>query len=108
MDTGASVPIVTLKLTKNRSYITSDISFPARLPHSGFNQRFKLNDDSPSISKKDIGLLYRLIERLLFTRKITRIDVHACISYIIKRMKLPTNYHKDGHLSVEVLFVKKI
>ena len=23
-------------------------------------------------------------------------------------MKLPTNYHKDGYLSVDVLFVKKI
>ena len=54
MDTGASVPTVIWKLTKNRSHIISDISVPARLPHSGFSQRFKLNADSPSISKKDI------------------------------------------------------
>ena len=55
------IPIVTWKLTKNRSHIISDISTPGRLPHSGFSQRFILNADSPSISEKDIGLLYRLI-----------------------------------------------
>ena len=60
------------------------------------------------MSEKDIGLLHRLIERLLFSRKITRPDVLACVSYIITMIELPTNYHKDGHLSVDVLFVKKI
>ena len=60
------------------------------------------------MSEKDIGLLYRLIERLLFSSKITRPDVLACVSYIITRMELATNYHKDGHLNVDVLFVKKI
>ena len=108
MDTGASVPIVSWKLTKKRSHIISDISIPGCLPHSGFSQRFKLNADSPSMSEKDTGLLYRLIERLLFTSKITRPDVHACVSYIITRMELLTHYHKDRHLDVDVLFVKKI
>ena len=108
MDTGTSISIIAWKLTKNRSHIISDISIPGRLPHSGFSQRFKLNDNSPSISEKDIGLLYRLIKRLLFTSKITRPDVLACVSYIITRMELPINYHKDGHLNVDVLFVKKI
>ena len=65
MDTGASIPIVAWKLTKN-----------GRLPHSGFSQRFKLNADSPSMPEKDIGLLYSLIERLLFTSKITRSDIY--------------------------------
>ena len=60
------------------------------------------------MSEKDIGLLYCLIERLLFTSKISRPDVHACVSYIITRMELPTNYHEDGHLNVDVLFMKKI
>ena len=60
------------------------------------------------MSEKDIGILYRLIERLLFSSKITRPDVLACVSYIITRIELPTNYHKDGHLNVDVLFVKKI
>ena len=81
---------------------------PGRLPHSGFSQRFVLNANSPSMSDKDIGLLHRLIERLLFSSKITRPDVLACVSYITTRMELPTNYHKDGHLNVDVLFVKKI
>ena len=108
MDTDASVPIVAWKLTKKQSHIISDISVPGCLPHSGFSQRFKLNVDSPSMSEKDIGLLYCLIERLLFTNKITRPDIHACVSYIITRMELTTNYHKDGHLNVDVLFVKKI
>ena len=60
------------------------------------------------MSEKDIGLLHRLIERLLFSSKITRPDVFACVSYIITRMELPTNYHEDGHLNVDVLFMKKI
>ena len=93
--------------TKNRSHIISDISTPGRLPHSGFSQRFVLNANSPSMSVKDIGLLYCLIERLLFSSEITRPDILACVSYIITRMELPTNYHKDGHLNVDILFVKK-
>ena len=108
MDTGVSVPIVAWKLTKNWSHIISATSISVCLPHSGFSQRFKLNADSSSMSKKDIGLLFCLIERLLFTSKITRPDVHAYVSYIITRMELQTNYHKDGHLNVDVLFVKKI
>ena len=64
MDTGASIPIVAWKLIKNQSHIISDISVPGRLPHSRFSQNFKLNADSPSMSKKDIGLLYSLIKRL--------------------------------------------
>ena len=60
------------------------------------------------MSEKDIGLLYHLIKRLLLTRKITKPDVHACVSYIITRMELPTNYHKDEHLNVDVLFEKKV
>ena len=60
------------------------------------------------MSKKDIVLLYCLIERILFSSKITRLDVLACVSYIITRMESATNYHKDRHLNVNVLFVKKI
>ena len=58
------------------------------------------------MSGKDIGLLHRLIERLLFSNKVTRPDVLACVSYIITRMESPTNYHEDGHLNVDVPFVK--
>ena len=102
------IPIVTWKLTKNQSHIISNISTPGRLPHSGFSQRFVLNANSPSMSEKDIGILYCLIKRLLFSSKITKSDVLACVSYIITRMELPTNYHEDRHLNVDVLFVKKI
>ena len=87
MDTGKYIPIITWKLTKNRSHIISDISIPGRLPHSGFSQRFKLNTNSPSMSGKDIGLLYRLIKRLVLTSKITSRDVLACVLYIVIRME---------------------
>ena len=96
------IPIVTWKLTKNQSHTINDISTPGHLPHSGFSQRFILNDNSPSMSDKDIGLLHPLIERLLFSSKITRPDILACVSYIITRIELPTNYHEDGHLNVDV------
>ena len=55
MDTDASIPIVAWRFTKNQSHIISDILIPGRLLHSVFSQRFKLNDDSPSMSEKDIG-----------------------------------------------------
>ena len=103
-----SIPIISWKLTKNRSHLISNISTPGRLPHSSFSQRFVLNANSPIMSGKDIGILYRLIERLLFSSKITKPDILACASYIITRMESPTNYHEDGHLNVDVLFVKKI
>ena len=86
------IPIVIWKLTKNRAHIISDISIHGRLPHSGSSQRFVLNVNSPNMSDKDIGLLHRLIEGLRFSSKITRPDVLACVSYIITRMELPTNY----------------
>ena len=108
MDTGTSIPIIAWKLTKNQSHIISDVSIPGRLPHSGFSQRFKLNTNSPNMSGKDIGLLYPLIERLILTSKITRPDVLTCVSYIITRMKLPTDYHENSHLNVEILVVRKI
>ena len=60
------------------------------------------------MSEKDIGLLHRFIKRLLFSRKITRPDVLACVSYMITRIELPTNYHEGGQLNVDELFVKKI
>ena len=56
----------------------------------------------------NIGLLSCLIKRYLLTRKITRPDVHACVSYIITRIELRTNYHKDAHLNLDILFMKKI
>ena len=108
MDTCTSVSIFSWKLTKKRSHIISDISIPGCLPHSGFSHRLKLNAESLSMSEKNIGLLYCLIKRLLFTSKITRTDIHAYVSYIITRIELPTNYHKDRHLNVDVLFVNKI
>ena len=70
METSTSISIVSWKITKKQSHIISDISIPGCLPHSGFNQRFKLNADSPSMSKKDIGLLYRLIKRLYSQEKL--------------------------------------
>ena len=90
MNTGASILIITWKLTKNQSHIISEISIPGRLPNSGFSQRFKLNANTPNMSGKDIGLLYRLIKRFVLTSKITRLDVLTCVSYIITRMESAT------------------
>ena len=73
MDTSTSISIVSWKITKKPSPIISDISIPGCLPHSGFSHRFKMNADSPSMSDKDIQLLYCLIKRLLFIIKITRL-----------------------------------
>ena len=98
MDNGKFIPIVIWKLTKNRSHIISDISIPGWTSHSGFNLRFKLDTDSPSMSEKDIGLLYRLIERLLLSCKVTRLDIRAYVSYIIARMESSIKYQEDKRL----------
>ena len=108
MDTSTSISIVSWKITKKRSHIISDILIPGQLPHFGFSHRFELNTASPSMSDKDIRWLYSLIEKLLFISEITRLDVHAYVSYIITRMELQTIYHKDRHLNVDVKCVKKI
>ena len=35
-------------------------------------------------------------------------DVQAYVTYIHTKMELPTNYYKDRHLKINILFVKKI
>ena len=80
MDTSTFIPIVYWKITQKHSHNISDISIPGRLPHFGFSHRFKLNTDSPSMSDKDKRLVYILMERLLFIREITALDVHAYVS----------------------------
>ena len=95
MDNGKYIPIVTWKLTKNCSHIISDISIPGQILHSCLDQRFKLDTNSQSMSENDIGLLYRLIERLLLSCNVTRLNISACVSYIIARMESSTKYHKD-------------
>ena len=108
INAGASIPIINRKLANNRSHIVSGTFIPSCSPYSENNQRFKLDIESPSISEKDIELFYCLITRQLFTSKITRPDIQACVAYIFIRMQLPTNYHKDRHLNINILFVKKI
>ena len=68
--TDVSIPIVAWKLTKNRSHIISDVSIPGGLSHSGNSQRFKLDAESPSMSEKDIELLYCLIENYCLQAKL--------------------------------------
>ena len=60
------------------------------------------------MSEKDIELIYCLIERLLFTRKISKSDVQACVTYILTGMELLTNYCNSRHLNIDILLVKKI
>ena len=45
MDTSTSIPIVSWKITKKRSYIFSDISISGRSPHFRFSHRFELNTE---------------------------------------------------------------
>ena len=107
-NTSTLVPITSWKITKKRSHIISDISIPDCLPHCGFSNRFELKTDSPSMSDKDKRLLYSFIKRLLFIREITVPDVHASVSYIVTRMESPSICHKNSHLQVDVLSVKKL
>ena len=93
--------------SKNCPHIISDISIPGHLPHSQNSQRFKLDAESSSMSEKDIELLYHLIGRLLFTSKVTILYIQTCITYILNRMELSTNYHNDRHLNIDILFMKK-
>ena len=91
----------------NRSHIISNKSTPGCLPHCDINQGFKLNVESPSIPEKSIELFYCLIARPLFISKITRLDIQVGITYILTKMKLLTNYHKDRHLESRYIFCEE-
>ena len=80
IDTGASIPIVAWNLMKNHSHIIINISIPGCSPHSGNSQKLKLDAESPSMSEKDIELVYCLIGRLLFTIKVTISDAQTCVT----------------------------
>ena len=108
IDAGTSILFIAWKLTKNYSHIISNKPLSDRSSYSGNNQRFKLDVESSSVPVKNIELFYRLIRKLLFTSKITRLDVQACVTSIITMMKLPTNYCKDRNLNIDILFVKQI
>ena len=108
MDNEKSSPIVTWKLTKNRSHIISNILIPGQIPHFGFDQRIKLDAGPSSMSEQDIELLYHLIKRLLLSCKVTIPYISACVSYIIARIESSTKYYEDQQLNVDVLFMKKI
>ena len=108
IDAGTFIPIVTWKLTKNRSYIIIDKPLSSCSLYSGNNQRSKLDIESSSIPVKDIELFCRFIRRLLFTSKIARPDVQACVTYALTIMKLPMNYCKNRNLNTDLLFTKKI
>ena len=102
-----SVIIVTWKLTKNCSHIISDRLLSSYSLYSGNSQRFKLDVESSSILVKHIKLFYYLIRRLLFTSKITRLNVLDYVTYVLTMMELPTNYHKNRNLNMDLLFMKK-
>ena len=57
---------------------------------------------------KDKQLLYDLIERLLSISKIIIPNVHACVSYIITKMELPSICHENDLLQLDVISVKKL
>ena len=51
---------------------------------------------------------YDLIKRLLFINKITVPNVHACISYFITRIELPSICHENELLQLDVISIKKL
>ena len=108
INVGASIPIITWKLTKNFSHIISDRSLSSCSLYSRNNQRTTLDVESSSIPVKDVELFYRLIERLLITSKITRPDVLDCVTYVLTIMELLKNHCKNRNLNTDLLFLKKI
>ena len=107
INTGASIPISTYKLRMNHSYIVSGISIPSCSQYSRNDQWFKADIESPSLLEKDVELFYCLVAKLLFIRKIARLDIQACIACIFTTMELPMNYYKNRHLDIDILFVNK-
>ena len=95
---GISIPIVTWKPTNNRSHIISKRFFSSYSFYYENNQRSKLDVESSSIPVNHIELFYRLTVRLLFTSKITRLDVLDFVTYVLTMIELPTNYCKNRNL----------
>ena len=108
INVSTSIPIVTWKLTKNRPYIISNKPLSSCSSYYGNNQRLKFNDVSSCIPIKDIEVFDRLIERLLFTSKITRPSIQDCVTSLLTLMKLSMNYHKNRNLNIDLLLMKKI
>ena len=107
INTGASIPIITCRFTKNSSYVVSGKSISSRSQYSGSNQRFNVDVESSSLPEKNAELFCCLVTRLVFTSKIFRPDIQACVAYILTRMELPMKYHKDRHLDIDILFMNK-
>ena len=103
----ASIPNVTWKLTKNCSHIISNRLLSGYSSYSGNNQRYKLHDESSSMSASHIELLYHLTRILLLTSKIIRPEVLDCVTYILTIMELPINYYKYRNLNTDLLITKK-
>ena len=78
------------------------------MSHYGLSHRIKLKTGLPSMIDRDKQLEYDLIKRLLFINKLTVLNVHACVSYFITRMKSPSICHKNDLLQLDVISIKKL
>ena len=67
INTGASIPISTCNFIKNRLHIVSGTFIPSFSQYSRNDQRFKVDNESPSLLEKDSELF---VKRLLFTSEL--------------------------------------
>ena len=71
------------KFTKKRSRLIRDMLIYGRRPYYGHIHSIAMINDSRSILDKDKRLISDLVERLVFTNRITVRNIHDCVSYII-------------------------
>ena len=55
----------------------------------GINHLFKVDDDSPPLSKKQAEIFHGFVAKLLFLMKRARPDIATAISYLTTRVKVP-------------------
>ena len=79
--------IFSCRLTKNLSHIVSGTFILSCSSYSRNDKQFKLDVESPSLPDKNTELFYCLVTHLLFTSKVARPDIQACVTYIFTRMK---------------------
>ena len=69
-----------------------------RLHYPGNDSLMKVDYNSPSLPMKDAKLFHRHVARLLFASKRARPHIQVCVTFLYKRVKVPTkqDYKKLG------------
>ena len=59
--------------------------------YPGYDQLFKVDQNSPGLSQKDVDIFHRHVARLLFASKRARPDIQVCVAFLCTRVNRQQN-----------------